>query len=184
MRTVHEGVRVRRPLPTMTKGRKGSSRSPLAIVLLLVAVAALVLYFERESIFGPETPGTGTEGAATDEETATGSEATAAVSGGTDGDIAADESESFAEQVAERIVERIEEKVAETADVPASDSVATTSPPEELQDESDEALQATDSSEAPTTAAADSSATSTPEDEMQPDYRDRDSGRGPGNGQR
>ena len=149
-------------MPAKHKGRRGSSRSPLAIVLLLVAVTALVLYFERGSIFGPETPGT-----ATDAETTAVGEPAAADSGATDDEVAAVESESLVETVAEKIVERIEEKVAET--INGSDAVATAPPLAVAEDEAEEETLVAPASEAPATATVDPSATGAPEDVTQRD---------------
>ena len=149
-------------MPAKNKGRRGSSRSPLAIVLLLVVVTALVLYFERGSIFGPETPGT-----ATDAETTAAGESAAADSGATGDEVAAGESESRVEAVAEKIVERIEEKVAGTID--GSDAVATAPPLAVAENESEEETPVAPASEAPATATVDPSATGTPEDVTQRD---------------
>ena len=180
MRAVRDGGRERQPLPTMTKVGKGGSRSLVAIVLLLVAVAALVLYFEPESMFAPEAPGTATEGTASDEATASGSEPTPTVSSGTGDEVAAEEGQSLADQVADKIVERIEEKVAEASEASGTDSAAATSPLEELEGESDEELQATGSAEAPAIEAADSSADDHARRRHAAGCRDGDGGRGRG----
>ena len=115
MRSGRDELRERQPPPTMAKDTKSRSRSPLVIVVLLLAVAALAIYFGRDSILAPEPADTPAESgsAATEEDRTTApSEATVSVSGEADGEAPAEEPVSLAEQVAEKIVERVEEKVA------------------------------------------------------------------------
>ena len=97
------GVRERRRRATMAKGTQGGSRSPLVIVMLLVAAVALALYFGRDLVSPGEPPTTGTESAEQGDTDATPSDSAASA------DASADEPGSLAEQVADKIVERLEE---------------------------------------------------------------------------
>ena len=131
--------------------------------MLLVAAAALVLYFGRDFVFPPKSPGA--ETAEQGDGTATSADSTAS------GDASEEESESLADQIAGKIVERIEEKVTEDAeaaldsDIPAagagkSATTETTAPSVESAGAS---RTTTDSS----TESADSTAGAAPQDEMQ-----------------
>ena len=92
----------------MAQVRTGGSKAPVVIVVLLVA-AALVLYFARDALFGPQPPETTS---ATDRDGAEiADESTASPSGDSVLSII-DESDSLADEVAARIVERIEEESA------------------------------------------------------------------------
>ena len=87
----------------MAKGTQGGSRSPIVIVMLLVAAVALVLYFGRDLVSPGGPPASGTDSAKQEDTGATPSDSAASA------DAPVDESGSLAEQVADKIVERLEE---------------------------------------------------------------------------
>ena len=98
-----QGVRETQRRATMAKGTQGGSRSPIVIVMLLVAAVALVLYFGRDLVSPGGPPASGTESAEQEDTGATPSDSAASA------DVSVDESGSLAEQVADKIVERLEE---------------------------------------------------------------------------
>ena len=98
-----QGVRETQRRTTMAKGTQGGSRSPIVIVMLLVAAVALALYFGRDLVSPGGPPASGTESAKQEDTGATPSDSAASA------DAPVDESGSLAEQVADKIVERLEE---------------------------------------------------------------------------
>lgn len=87
----------------MAKGTRGGSRSPIVIVMLLVAAVAIALYFGRDIVAPEGPPASGTESAEQADTGATPSDPAESA------DASGDESESLAEQVVDKIVERLEE---------------------------------------------------------------------------
>ena len=98
-----QGVRETQRRAAMAKGTQGGSRSPIVIVMLLVAAVALALWFGRDLVSPGEPPASGTESAEQEDTGATPSDSAASE------DASVDESGSLAEQVAGKIVERLEQ---------------------------------------------------------------------------